>query len=186
MNETALVDLVRPIREAIYEVDSHWHMIGRQFEQLAEGYGPVDMNPDYQRGHIWTQTQQERYIEATMRGTLPSSGRLLQFNCPNWNFETHDPALPPGLQCLDGLQRYTATQRFLAGEIRAFGLPVDDFQGTAFDPKRYRFRIAVFNYRTKAEVLQHYLAHNSGGTPHSEDELRRVRELLMACYPVAE
>lgn len=181
MDEAALKAVVCPVREAAYEVDTLWHMAQRQFDQLAEGYGAVDMNPDFQRGHVWTQDQQERYIEAAMRGTLASSGRLLQFNCPNWNFEPHDPALPPGIQCLDGLQRYTAVQRFMAGEIQAFGLPIETFYGTAFDPKRFRFRIAVFNYRTRAEVLQHYLDLNGGGTPHAPEEIARVKALLAEC-----
>ena len=178
--------IIRPMTEPVYEVDSFWHMAPKQLDDLAEGYGGIDMVPDYQRGHVWTTQQQEGYIEAAMRGTLPSSGRLLQFNCPNWHLDGTATDLPDGLQCLDGLQRYTAVQRLLAGELRPFGLPLARFRGTSYDPKRFRFRIAVFHYTSRHEVLQHYLALNAGGTPHSDDELRRVRGLLMACHARVE
>lgn len=174
--------IVKPVRHALYEVDTFWHTAKEQIEGMGRDYGGLEMAPDYQRGHVWTTEQQERYIENMMKGAVPTSGRLLQFNCPDWNDSAQgDSDLPAGLQCLDGLQRFTAVQRFLADEIRPFGLPLSEFMGTAYSPKRYRFRLAVFGYRTRREVLEHYLDYNAGGTPHSTHEIARVRGLLAAC-----
>lgn len=174
--------IIKPVLHALYEVDTFWHTAKEQIESIGQDYGGLEMMPDYQRGHVWTSEQQERYIENMMKGAVPTSGRLLQFNCPDWNDSAHGESdLPSGLQCLDGLQRFTSVQRFLANEIRPFGLPLSEFMGTAYSPKRYRFRIAIFGYRTRREVLGHYLDYNDGGTPHSPDEIARVRGMLAAC-----
>lgn len=180
----ALVELIKPLPKANYEVDIFLGRASPFLEATARDYGGLEMCPDFQRGHVWTERQQVAYMEAFFRGALPSSSLLLQFNCRDFGDDPSARAtptdLPPGFQCLDGLQRYTAAQRFMDGEIKVFGLSADDLAGTSFDPRRMnlRFRIAVFNFRTRAEVLAHYVALNSGGTPHSPEEIRRVRRLL--------
>lgn len=40
------------------------------------------------------------------------------------------------------------------------------------------FKFRICNLRTEAEVLRLYLAINAGGTPHTEEELNRVRRML--------
>jgi hypothetical protein len=82
------------------------------------------------------------------------------------------------MQCVDGLQRLTAVRRFLAGEIKAFGMVAKEFTGTPFDPRRYMLRMAVHVYQTRAELLQYYIDLNAGGTPHEPEEIERVRALL--------
>ena len=114
-----------------------------------------------------------------MRGVVPSSGLLIQFNCPNWSDVGTSSDLPSGLQCVDGLQRYTAVKRFLDGEIKAFGLNCIDFAGSSFDPGRFRMRVAVLDFTSRADLIKHYLSINAGGTPHSSEEIERVRALLI-------
>lgn len=43
---------------------------------------------------------------------------------------------------------------------------------------RQGFKINVNNLLTRREVLQWYVEFNSGGTPHTTEELDRVRALL--------
>lgn len=58
-----------------------------------------------------------------------------------------------------------------------------DYQGGApLSRLRFRFRIAIFAYKSRIEVLQHYQSLNAGGTPHSPEEIERVRQLLMAVH----
>lgn len=181
MNASELDKIVRPLSKPVYECDSQWSYIATRLASYAKGYGSVDLNPDYQRGHVWTKAQQSAFIEAAFRGVLPSSAFLVQLNCPNWNnYDKYNGDLPRGFQCIDGLQRLTAIQSYLDGDVEVFGMTVRDFDGSRYGAKdiRYRIRISVFDFETKREVLEHYLAHNSGGTPHSVDELDRVRGML--------
>lgn len=178
----SLAKLIRPLRTAAYEVDSMWRDFDAWINNLARDYGGLDLNPDFQRGHVWTSQQQQHFVENTLRGVISSSGFLLQFNCPNWDNDRYAGDLPRGLQCIDGLQRITAIQGFLAGTVKPFGLHVGDLENSTFSVRRhmYRFRVAIHNFERRADLLQHYLDLNAGGTPHSQAEIVRVRELQMA------
>lgn len=173
-----LEKIIRPLRTASYEVDHDWSYIQKALDSLDRDYGMLDLNPDFQRGHIWTADQQRHYIENCLRGVVSSSGFVVQFNCPNWDDDNYDGDLPRGVQCIDGLQRITAVLKFLAGEVRPFGLCSDDFARSRFMIKTsYRFRVAIHNFTRRADLLQHYLDLNAGGTPHSSEELERVRQM---------
>ena len=79
--------------------------------------------------------------------------------------------------CVDGLQRITAIRRFLNNEIRAFGQFYSEFGGTT-DVVRRDMLVNVNDLQTKREVLQWYIEMNSGGTPHTEAEIERVKRLM--------
>lgn len=173
--------IIKPLRTARYEVDHQWRDLQRAFDGYARDWGGFDLDPDFQRGHVWSPQQQRHFIENVLRGVVSSSGFLVQMNCPNWDFADADYVgdLPLGMQCIDGLQRITAAQQFLAGEVRPFGLSVGDLDGSAFSAKGslLRFRVAVHNFQSRADLLQHYLDLNAGGTPHSPAEIERVGKL---------
>lgn len=173
-----LEKVIRPLRTARYEVDQDWTYIQKALDSLARDYGMVDLNPDFQRGHVWTAVQQRHYIENCLRGVVSSSGFVVQFNCPNWEDDKYEGDLPRGVQCIDGLQRITAVLKFLAGEVRPFGLCPDDLARSRFMIRTsYRFRVAIHNFTSRADLLQHYLDLNAGGTPHSVEEIERVRQM---------
>jgi hypothetical protein len=151
-------------------VDVAWRDLEVYIAKAADPL-PLDLNPDFQRGHVWTDEQRTRYVEYVLRGG--EGGKELLFNCRGWqNVRTDHPG---PYQIIDGLQRLTAVRRFLAGELRAFGRYREQFQGQM----RYYlgFKWRVFEL-TRAEVLQFYLDLNAGGTPHAESEIERVRALL--------
>jgi uncharacterized protein with ParB-like and HNH nuclease domain len=131
----------------------------------------LELNPDFQRGHVWTEKQQIAYIEFLLR--RGKSGRVIYFNCPYWSHGSRDG----WFVCVDGLQRTTAIMRFINNEIPAFGCYYKDFEDK---PSFIRDSISVNinNLQSKAEVLQWYLEMNTGGTPHSDDELEKVKYLL--------
>ena len=184
--------IIRPLRTASYEVDMEWHCFDRQIESIGADYGGLELEPDFQRGHVWTHAQQQHFIENVLRGVVTSAGFHVQFNCPNWDNVDYAGDLPRGLQCLDGLQRITAVRDFLAGKVKPFGLSVSDLAGSRFSPRRsyyrfspsrsyYRFlRVSIHNFERKADLLAHYLDLNAGGTPHSAEDLERVRAMLAA------
>lgn len=181
--ELALI--INPLRTASYEVDMEWRWFRRQMNSLGEDYGGLDYTPDFQRGHVWSEQQQTRFIENVLRGVIGSAGFQVQFNCPNWDNFDYEGDLPRGFQCIDGLQRITAINKFLDGEIKPFGLSASDLDGSSFNPHRsmFRFRVAVHNFERKADLLTHYLDINSGGTPHSKEELDRVAAMRDGLKP---
>lgn len=182
--EAEITALIRPLKESAWSADFPWKQFHAWLGDTAKPYGGLDLNPDFQRGHVWTQEQQLRYIEAAFRGLLPPSAKSVQFNCANWNArKDHKTDLPGGLQCMDGLQRITAVDAWLAGEFKPFGLSIEDLDDTPWMISKgmnlkFRFHVSIFDYVTRAEVLQHYLDFNAGGTPHSAEEIARVRQML--------
>jgi len=186
LDAAALQALVKPIAQAKYEVDVPWHLLERSLSGLAHDYGMLELEPDFQRGHVWDPDQQQHFIENVMRGVVTTAGMTIQLNCPHFDALSKKERLidlPEGVQCIDGLQRLTAVRKFMAREVRAFGLSVEDLAGTEFAPNRMtyaRVRLAIFSFKRKAELLDHYLALNAGGTPHSESEIARVRAMRAA------
>lgn len=79
--------------------------------------------------------------------------------------------------CVDGLQRITATQRFIHNEIKVFGSYYKEFE----DSLRVLPATMILNVndlKTEKEVLQWYVDMNIGGTPHTSDEIKRVRKMI--------
>ena len=174
----------KPLAEPLYTVDMEASRAYRQLSSMSLDYGgPLDLTPDYQRGHVWSEAQQKDFIAAIFRRAVPESAMVLQFNCSNWDtFDEVVPNadLPKGLQCLDGLQRLTAFTRFANNEIDVAGLYADDLSNSRYALSRglIQFRVNIYSFHTRREVLEHYLAINAGGTPHSPAKIERVKGLL--------
>lgn len=175
-----LIEVIKPLRTAKWQGDYSWDRIERALIDLGNDYEGLDMNPDFQRGHVWTPEQQVHFIENCLKGVVTSAGYLIQMNCPEWSYSTEQAKtdLPRGLQCIDGLQRYTAITEFVKGRIKPFGLSADDLIGTSFSHKRFYVKLAIHDFTRRADLLDYYLSINAGGTPHSKEELERVRQLL--------
>ena len=171
---------IRPLPKATYTSNVHLSAVERFLKSTREDMesmgGKLDLNPDFQRDHVWTKEQRQRYIESLFRGVAPD--RIL-FNCPGWTGNDPSGDLPKHtFECIDGLQRLTAMRGFLAGEFTVFdGLAMADLKGTPFHGRSIAITIVVFEFNTRADLLQFYLDLNSGGTVHSAAELDRVREL---------
>lgn len=190
MTKDEAISIVRPVPKAKYEVDVGFDHLTDMLRNMVRDYGRVDMAPDFQRGHVWTEEQQTKFIENLFRGLIPSSGLLIQWNCPEFNRDRGRHCdLPEGIQIVDGLQRVTTVLRFLAEEIKPFGKTASDFRGTPYDTRRlflFKLRFAIHDFQRRADLLQFYLDINSGGTPHSNEEIERVRGLLESERAVAQ
>jgi len=177
--EQQLNDIIKPLRTARWSSDYRWDSLERSLAKLGQDYGGLELVPDFQRGHVWTPSQQAFYIENCLRGVVPISGLLLQFNSPSWNdIDEVETDLPPGLQCVDGLQRYTAITEFVKGNVKPFGLTAEQLMGTPYSVKKFYVKIAVHDFTSREQLLTQYLDLNAGGTPHSAEEIERVRGLL--------
>lgn len=97
-HEQQLCELIKPLRAARWTTDIQWADLERRLEKLGQDYGGLELVPDFQRGHVWTQRQQVHYIENCLRGVVPASSLLIQFNCPEFSDDGSDSDLPDGLQ----------------------------------------------------------------------------------------
>ena len=132
----------------------------------------LELNPDFQRGHVWDNVQRTKYVEHVLKGG--NSGVDVFFNCPSWqNRHTTDYT---DMVCVDGLQRITAIRKYMNNEIPVFGHSRVGMVGPL--PLCARLSVYVNDLQTKAEVLKWYLDLNSGGVVHTEGELNRVRAML--------
>lgn len=132
----------------------------------------LKLNPEFHRGHMWTQEQQEKYIEFILRGG--KSGRDFYFN---WNQKTNEYV------CVDGLQRTTAFMRFITGETMAFGQYYNEFdfikRAVEWNPlPEFRINVYMNHLEDQKEILEWYVDMNSGGTPHTNYEIERVRKMI--------
>jgi hypothetical protein len=176
--------LIRPVPRARASFDVLFGGVGAleaQIASLDRDWG-LNLAPDFQRGHVWTDEQRRAFVEGIFEETVTSAQKVIQFNCPHWD-RTPAPGtsdLPEEIQIVDGLQRLTALRMFMAGQIHPFGLTYDELIQTDFSPKspRYSVKFAVHTFQTREQLLEFYLRINAGGTPHSQHELERVAGLL--------
>lgn len=58
-----------------YSVDQSWVYLPRHYASEVLNYG-LDVNPDFQRGYVWTLEQKTRYVEYILKGGLSSRERF--------------------------------------------------------------------------------------------------------------
>lgn len=156
-----------------YGVDVAWSSLERHLEEML-GLG-LNLNPDFQRAHVWTEPQQAAYVEHVLKGGWAS--RQILFNCPSWRMGGKDVVL------VDGKQRLEAARKFMRNDLVVFGkYKRDDFTDSP-GALVACFRFCINELETRAAVLQWYLELNAGGTPHTKAELEKVR--LMLVYETA-
>ena len=155
-----------------YRVDIPWHYLEHSLARYATDYG-LELDPDFQRGHVWSRDQQIAYVEHCLCGG--TSTNMLHWNCLGWRAHTGEHPLV----LVDGKQRLTAVRAFLSDGIPAFGTKYSKYE----DHLRMvgpTFKFHINDLTTRKAVLQWYLELNAGGVVHTEDEIEKVRRLLEA------
>jgi hypothetical protein len=157
-----------------YEIHVGWRDLENQLEQWDERaggkFGGLDLDPDYQREHVWTQEQRIAYVEYVLMGG--EVGRKITWNSPDWMGSWERPT-----ELVDGKQRLEAVRAFLRSEFPAFGHLHSEYEDK-IPNMGPRFEFQVCKLGTREEILRLYLNINAGGTPHTQSELNRVRALL--------
>lgn len=153
-----------------YQCNVPWNYLERSLSSMFDDIG-LELEPEFQRGHVWTVDQQIAYVEFRLSGG--NSGRDILFNCPNWmRANCTGPVV-----CVDGLQRLTAVRKFMNDELPIFGgytqSMIDNIRYTSLD-----FIFHVNSLTNRHDVYRWYLELNEGGTPHTEAELDKVRKLM--------
>lgn len=178
-----------------YRVNVMWDYLEEHIEHWQDKRdkeGQVNLDPDFQREHVWSLKQQIAYVEYILQGGM--SGRDIYFNCVGWMKDFRGPFV-----LVDGKQRLQAAREFMANRLPVFadlnpnndGLLTGDGK---WNVKGYyrkdiegrlglnaQFVFHVNELKTRAEVLKWYLQMNRGGTPHTDDEISKVEKMLANC-----
>jgi uncharacterized protein with ParB-like and HNH nuclease domain len=148
-------------------------------ERWEKSYG-LDMNPDFQRGHVWDMETKSKFIEYMLKGGMTQP---IRFNSPSFGGARHLPSsdLPETMVIVDGKQRLTAIREFMENKIAVFGGNfLKDFDNPRVLLLRTDIYYSVNKLQTRKELLQWYLEMNEGQIAHTKEELERVRGLLKA------
>ena len=151
--------------------------------------GVLQLNPDYQRGAVWTDEQAARFVGHWLEGgEVPriwvqrwdsrdnvTPGDLARYSVGasgDWNY------LPQ--EVVDGQQRLRAIYRWRNGEIAAEmtdGERVTYSQTNEVERRGFSIQLTYIDL-PRVERLRLYLRLNRGGTVHTDEEIARVREML--------
>lgn len=165
-------DIPKMIPTGNYNVRTRVKKLADTIDKFVEEYN-LDLNPDFQRGHVWSNEQRVRYIEFILQ---EGKSNPIYFNHPNWmgSFEGD-------MVIVDGKQRLTSLLMFLNNEIPVF--KELDEENIGFYAKEIAnilvdIEIVVNNLKTREQVLEWYLQINKGNVAHTEEEIQRVERML--------
>lgn len=161
-------DIPQFIQGGDYSLSISWTYLENWFNDISPREDYFDLDPDFQRAHVWTEEKQRRYVEYILKGG--TSSKRIYWNCPNW--------VEGPIVLVDGKQRLEAVRKFLRNELPIFGGNYFKDYEDNLDRNDHFFFMCVNKLQTKKEVLQWYLDLNEGGVVHTKEELDKVREML--------
>ena len=166
------IDTAQTIHDSSYRVHIPLRDLVENVDRYSDKY-QLDLDPDYQRGYVWTTEQKEKFMEFMLTGGATASGNnIIRFNVPGFLGNKQSGRM----EVVDGKQRLTTCLGFLNNEVKAFGYYYNEYEDEL--PWTNVDLIFTINALTKrSDILRWYLQINGGGTIHTEEELSRVREL---------
>jgi len=179
---TKFIDIPQSTQDGQWQCNFNLKEIVRQIKEWEEE--GLEMNPDFQRGHVWNIGQSRAYIEALLQNRAKNA-RTIYLNHIGWM-----NGFDGDFVCVDGLQRYTAIRMFIENKIDVFRTDKRDNgyyygDGTYYNEFEDSIRICtativvnINTLQTKKEVLRWYIDLNTGGVVHSSEEIERVKKLI--------
>jgi len=155
------------------------HTRGEPFYGLSrtaaaiEAYG-LDLDPDYQRGHVWTEEQRGRFVGFLLEGGTPAAGG-------------DQPRAGRVVRAVRGRGRQAAHHRLphvgAGGDTRRPRGQQGNLARRPGRPSVIQTKTLIGMrygcvHMTRTEALELYIRINAGGTVHSAEEIDRVRGLL--------
>ena len=142
---TRFKDIPQFTSSGSYQVNYPLTSLVREIEEEVSEMG-LHLNPEFQRGHVWTEEQQIAWLEYHLRGG--KSGNTIYLNNPFWNsYREPKQNEYSDYVCVDGLQRITAAQRFVHNEIKVFGSYFKEYEDrlkwNIYDRVKYRNIISL-------------------------------------------
>ena len=176
----------RTYPHACYEVDVEWSMLEWHLARQAETSRDID--PDFQRGHVWNDAQRVAYVEHVLCGGETGKNLLVAHTGRLSHYKTRPDGTVylPDYVLVDGKQRLDAVRRFMRDEFTVFAGVAGEADGYRWSPLgRWRTRRVglAFKWRlvvckNRNEILCLYVMFNAGGTAHSHEEIERVRAMM--------
>lgn len=161
-------DIPKRIEFGNYKVDVSLRHLKSTIQDYISDFN-LDLCPNFQRGHVWSNEQRIRFVEFMLEGGRTSP---ILLNHTNWrNLKTK---LDDRFVVVDGLQRLTSLLMFLDDKISVY----DNYVYSEFDNVKFNIQIYINDLKTEKEVLQWYLQLNEGGTPHTKDEIDKVKNMI--------
>ena len=147
-----------------------------QVDRIGTDEGGLNMDPLYQRGHVWDTRHESEFIGYLLKGG--KSG-------PIWvnRYETAKTGgkdyINKECTVIDGKQRLTALIRWAQGEIPAllYGREIWYRELSEIDRRGLPVLDVIYVNMTEKEQMKLYLNLN-GGVAHTDAELDRVRGLI--------
>lgn len=171
---TKFVNIPQFTTDGNYQIDVDLRRVP-QWIKTEQKEANLQLNPVFQRGHVWNEKQQVSWLEFFLKGG--KSGDVVYFNCPSWHHKVPDKNYNEYV-CVDGLQRLTAICRFINNEIKVFGSYFSEYEDPIF-LNRHTLKININDLKSEKEVMQWYVDMNSAGTQHSNEEIERVRQMIL-------
>lgn len=167
--------ILNDIQSSVPDCTYHVNVGMGHLPQAIEQYG-VDLDPVYQRGHVWDENQESSFV-----GAMLENSRSIPPFWFNWVSRDHHRSHS---EIVDGKQRIKAILRWLNREFTAIcpcgaKVHLDDLD--TVDHRNINMSTTMewnFVDLSNKEVMKFYLRLNSGGTVHSSEELDRVRSLI--------
>lgn len=137
-------------------------------------YG-IDLEPEYQRGLVWSEAQKWLLIDSIFKNI--DIGKFTIIKRP-WGDDHNKPATPKLWEMLDGKQRITALWEFYTGQFKYKGKyfhelhPLDRYHF-----KQYRVNYAECDPLTDEQKYRYFLKLNTTGVPIEKEHIERVKEL---------
>lgn len=166
-------DIPKFTRDGSWQADFDFKYLMKFIDERIKNDG-LQLNPKFQRGHVWTEDQQVKWLEFFLRGGKTS--RVIYLNKPDWHGSVPEGAYNDFV-CVDGLQRLTAIRRFINGEITVFGSYIHEFEDE-MSLINDTIKVNINDLKSEKEVLQWYVDMNTGGTPHTNEEIERVKKMI--------
>jgi uncharacterized protein with ParB-like and HNH nuclease domain len=161
-----------------YHINTGMDYLLQTIDRYVEEYG-LQLNPDFQRPHVWSEDKQIAYIEFLLRGGQLS--RDFKFNMPRWmswkNSDFDNWTDETCMVLVDGKQRLESIRLFMNNELPAFGHTLNEYEDD-FVLSRIWFDIYINDLPTRKDVLQWYIDLNSGGVVHTDEEIEKVQKML--------
>jgi len=170
----SLDDIPQLTPTGTYRINVSLSYLKKTIDSFVEDY-QLDLDPDFQRGHVWTEKQRIKFVEFMLQGGAPNP---IYFNHTAWQ----KCSTIGEMVIVDGKQRLTSLLMFMNNEFPVFkDLDPENigFFSSQFDSLRTDSLVFVVNnLPTRKQVLQWYLEINTGNIAHTEEELSRVEQLL--------
>ena len=121
------------------------------------------LDTDYQRSVVWSVEKQIKYIEAILQN-VPT---------PPIFWHRSDNLV----EIVDGKQRLTSIINFYNNKFPVFDKLYSEFENKN-DFTNCTIPSALIIKTNKKDVLELYIALNTGGTAHTEEEIEKAKKLL--------